>query len=248
MRFIFLIYFLKLFNEARTYENVALNKTAGQMHTYLNSSQYGAARAVDGQKSDLSSSGEECAISGNHQSTADWWVDLGKVLSIHHVSIQYMTENLIWDETNGLPHYFLGFSLYMSNTTRKEDGIMCFRDTMYTIETIPNPLNISCRLYGRFVIYYNNRTNFPLPAGYTYTALNHLCEIEVYGCPDSSHYGENCSTPCHQNCLEGRCDVVDGSCLGCIPGYTGSTCDTGCNEYRKKVLPGTHPFMRKIYI
>lgn len=77
-------------------ENVALNKTAGQMHTYLNSSQYGAARAVDGQKSDLSSSGEECAISGNHQSTADWWVDLGKVLSIHYVSIQYMTENLIW--------------------------------------------------------------------------------------------------------------------------------------------------------
>lgn len=86
-----------------------------------------------------------------------------------------------FNETNGLPHYFLGFSLYMSNTTRKEDGIMCFRDTMYTIETIPNPLNISCRLYGRFVIYYNNRTNFPLPAGYTYTALNHLCEIEVYG-------------------------------------------------------------------
>lgn len=54
------------------------------------------------------------------------------------------------------------------------------------------------------------------------------------GCPDSSHYGENCSTPCHQNCLEGRCDVVDGSCLGCIPGYTGSTCDTGCNKYFKK--------------
>lgn len=69
----------------------------------------------------------------------------------------------------------------MSNTTDKEDGILCFRDTMYTIETIPNPLNISCRLYGRFVIYYNNRTNYPFPEGYTYTALNHLCEIEVYG-------------------------------------------------------------------
>lgn len=87
----------------------------------------------------------------------------------------------ITDATNGLPNYFLGFSLYMSNTTRKEDGIMCFRDTIYTLETIPNPLNISCRLDGRFLIYYNNRTNSPLPAGYTYTALNHLCEIEVYG-------------------------------------------------------------------
>lgn len=76
-----------------------------------------------------------------------------------------------------------------------------------------------------------------------------MCYLRLStGCPDSSHYGENCSTPCHQNCLEGRCDVVDGSCLGCIPGYTGSTCDTGCNKYFKKVLSGTHPFMRKIYI
>lgn len=59
-----------------------------------------------------------------------------------------------------------------------------------------------------------------------------MCYLRLStGCPDSSHYGENCSTPCHQNCLEGRCDVVDGSCLGCIPGYTGSTCDTGWNKY-----------------
>lgn len=75
-------------------ENVALNKTAGQQVTYNNNAKFGAERAVDGQKSDLSSS--QCAISGNGQLTADWWVDLGKVLSIHHVSIQYMTENLIW--------------------------------------------------------------------------------------------------------------------------------------------------------
>lgn len=76
-----------------------------------------------------------------------------------------------------------------------------------------------------------------------------MCYLRLStGCPDSSHYEENCSTPCHQNCLEGRCDVVDGTCLGCIPGYTGSTCDTGCNKYLKKVLPGTHPFMRKIYV
>lgn len=49
------------------------------------------------------------------------------------------------------------------------------------------------------------------------------------GCLNVSYYGENCSTPCHQNCLKGRCDVVDGTCFDCIPGYTGSTCDTGCN-------------------
>lgn len=77
-------------------ENVALNKPAGQQYTYGNIPQLGAERAVDGQKSDLSSSGGQCAISGGGQSTADWWVDLGKVLSIHHVFIQYMTGNMMW--------------------------------------------------------------------------------------------------------------------------------------------------------
>lgn len=54
------------------------------------------------------------------------------------------------------------------------------------------------------------------------------------GCPNVSYYGDNCSTPCHQNCLDGRCDVVDGTCVGCVPGYTGSMCDTGCKWYWKE--------------
>lgn len=64
---------------------------------------------------------------------------------------------------------------------------------------------------------------------------NHFPLIHQFtGCPNASYYGDNCSTPCHQNCLEGRCDVVDGTCLGCILGYTGPTCDIGWNTLFNK--------------
>lgn len=87
----------------------------------------------------------------------------------------------ISDRYNSYASEFFGFSLFISNTTTKEDGIMCFRDTSYTVETIPNPLNISCRLNGRYIIYYNNRTNPPFPADYRTNALCELCELEAYG-------------------------------------------------------------------
>lgn len=176
----------------------------------------------------MSISGGQCTVSSGGYSTAEWRVDLGGVLSIHHIFIQHRTDFRVWDETNILTSYLLGFSLYVSNTTVKEDGILCFVDKLYTRKTIPNNFNISCRVNGRFVIYYNNRTQLPLPDGYSVSAESDLCEVEVYGCPNSSYFGDNCSKPCHQNCLDGRCDVVDGTCLGCIPGYTGPTCNTAC--------------------
>lgn len=46
-------------------------------------------------------------------------------------------------------------------------------------------------------------------------------------CPSPGYYGENCSTPCPENCLDGVCDTVNGTCYDCIDGYSGSECSKG---------------------
>ncbi|XP_078330368.1 uncharacterized protein LOC144624439 [Crassostrea virginica] len=196
----------------QAYENLALHKPAWQSSTWRPSFpglSYTADRAVDGQYTG------PCAESGVGQTTVEWRVDLGAVKNIHHVLINH----------NGWPSgWALGFSVYISNTTNKEDGVLCFRDTNYTRATIPNPVNITCPYHGRYVIYYNNRTHPPYPEGYRpYTVIG-LCEVEVYGCRSLRNYGENCSLECPQTCQDGNCDIVEGTCLACRPGFIGPRC------------------------
>nr|XP_034322207.1 uncharacterized protein LOC105345149 isoform X3 [Crassostrea gigas] len=221
-----------LFSFGSMYENLALNKPSWQRYPYPNVP-WGADRAVDGRYVDLYGFGGQCVLSDNGESTAEWRVDLGGVLSVHYIFIQYRADNVAWDTNNGYTSRFLGYSVYISNSTNKEDGVLCFKDLTYTAATIPNPTNITCITHGRYVIYYNNRTNPPYPAGYDPYAFNELCEVEVYGCPVTGYYGEDCSLRCPQNCQEGHCHIVDGTCLGCVPGYTRARCDTECtnNKY-----------------
>ena len=67
-----------------------------------------------------------------------------------------------------------------------------------------------------------------------------ICVIAVYwtkflfpltGCPSLGFYGERCSLECHKNCF---CHIIDGNCLGCIPGYYGDNCSLECPQNCQK--------------
>nr|XP_022308884.1 cell death abnormality protein 1-like isoform X1 [Crassostrea virginica] len=214
------------------YDNVALNKPTYQQHRYFGLSEdlVNANNAVDGLKSNLSVWGGQCVISGNKMQTATWWVNLTSILSIHHITIYYRTGNVEWGTHNGFTGRFLGFSVFVSNSTDTSDGTLCFKDTNFTLKTIPPVLNITCLLHGQYVIYYNERLpGITYPDGYSTYAYNELCELEVYGCPEPGYYGSNCSVPCPDpNCR--YCHLDTGTCQICEPGYEGHRCESECQH------------------
>lgn len=58
-----------------------------------------------------------------------------------------------------------------------------------------------------------------------------LCGFIIYcyqkGCSTPGVYGGQCNKPCPENCQERRCDSINGTCLGCTPGWMGDSCTTG---------------------
>lgn len=112
----------------------------------------------------------------------------------YHSSIFFLLKILLWiftvvfslislfvDETNGHLHRLLGSSVYVSNTTDKEDGSICFYDNeFYTPSTIPEIPTINCKMHGKYVIFYNERKQGQ-PSYYYPAAFVELCEFEVYG-------------------------------------------------------------------
>lgn len=59
---------------------------------------FDASNAVDGLKTDMSAFGGQCAISANYKKTATWWVDLGSIQNIHHITIYPRTDNKAWSK------------------------------------------------------------------------------------------------------------------------------------------------------
>ncbi|XP_048749278.2 multiple epidermal growth factor-like domains protein 10 [Ostrea edulis] len=220
---------LIIYTEA--YENLALNKPAWQEHVWPEEpfdKDWEAGKAVDGLYTDRSAGGKQCTISGPGQTTATWRVDLGSVVSISHIDIYYRKEK---DPSPGrYPSRLAGFFLYVSNTTTKHDGHLCFHEIQNVTGTPIENQIISCSVHGRYVIYYNERTpGVSYPSYYSQYAYNELCEVEVYGCPDPKYYGENCNQTCPGGCQDKWCDVIRGYCMNCIPGYQGPRCSQACD-------------------
>ncbi|XP_061167279.1 multiple epidermal growth factor-like domains protein 6 [Saccostrea echinata] len=215
------------------YDNLALGKPAYQDDEwpYEVRDLWGAQNAVDGYYRDRSAFGYQCTISKNHKWRATWRVDLLSIVSISHINIYFRTDNR---PSPGLRiDRFGGFFLYVSNTTSKDDGHLCFHYVESGYESRSEDKRINCSVQGRYVIYYNERRpGVKYPSYYSKYAHTDLCEVQVWGCPNDLYYGENCTKPCPSNCQGRRCDIITGECLGCAPGYRGPRCSQMCEDQR----------------
>ncbi|XP_052696235.1 multiple epidermal growth factor-like domains protein 11 [Crassostrea angulata] len=218
---------LCLLTVSQAYVNVALNKPAYLQYPY----RWDASNAVDGRKSDLSSGGGQCAESMYAQ-TATWWVNLTTIHSIHHITIYFNTDNKPLGPSNWFTKFFLGFSVYVSNTTDRLQGTLCYKDDNFTLDTIPAVFTTTCPVHGQYVIYYNERLpGVTYPRGYSGNVATALCEVDVYveRCPVAGYFGSNCSVPCPDvNCQ--YCHIETGTCQGCKPGYKGHRCEITCQR------------------
>lgn len=77
---------------------------------------------------------------------------------------------------------YLGFSVYVSNTTDILHGRLCFKDDIYTKSTFPSAFTTDCFVHGQYIIYYNERiSGVDYPDDYLSVVRIALCEVEVYG-------------------------------------------------------------------
>ncbi|XP_052693345.1 uncharacterized protein LOC128171591 [Crassostrea angulata] len=198
------------------YVNLALSKPTYQYPESVNYST-NSTNAVDGQKSDLNLFGGHCSIT-NKGKNATWWVNLTSIYSIHDIRVYYRNDSN-WGFRAKIQS--LEFSLYVSNTTEKSDGVLCYTDHNFTVDAFPEVLDTPCPVNGQYVIYYNERLpniTYPYPHFYDYVRIL-FCEVEVYGCPVPGYNGDDCYISCSDpDCRKSH--VKTGTCQGCDSRYT----------------------------
>lgn len=77
---------------------------------------------------------------------------------------------------------FSGFSLYVSNTTERHSGYLCYKNGP-DLGLPPLDFNTNCIVHGRYVIFYNERlpgTQYPIGFS-THGVITELCEVTVTG-------------------------------------------------------------------
>ncbi|XP_061170697.1 receptor-type tyrosine-protein phosphatase alpha-like [Saccostrea echinata] len=52
-------------------------------------------------------------------------------------------------------------------------------------------------------------------------------KLHLPGCTKGT-YGNLCNIHCSKHCQENKCNIINGTCLGCIPGWSGKFCQTPC--------------------
>ena len=58
----------------------------------------------------------------------------------------------------------------------------------------------------------------------------------VSGCKTSGVYGNSCQERCPTHCRDNVCHIQRGTCFGCKPGWTGTTCMTRMIGIKKKIV------------
>ncbi|XP_061185164.1 platelet endothelial aggregation receptor 1-like [Saccostrea echinata] len=119
----------------------------------------------------------------------------------------------------------------MSNTTKKEDGSLCYKNDL---DLPPLDFNTTCVGYARYIFYFNERLpGVSYPSWYEMRSYTELCEVVVLECPSES-YGLECKYQCSSHCLNGvTCNHVTGQCEnGCAAGWTGTQCNKTCHAGR----------------
>ncbi|XP_062573665.1 protein draper-like isoform X3 [Saccostrea cucullata] len=226
---IFLLLLLKQLAHTSGYDHLSFNKTTEHSQNYNNCylakycDIYHSRNAVD-------RNNDTCTrtrpIEPSNWSNQTWWyVDLGGIYNVYKVNIIFR----LYEPRRELSQRgrFAGFSLYLSNSTNIDEGLLCYKDGP---DLPPLDINVTCSGHARYVFYYNERLpGVKYPEGYQMLSYTELCEVIVLGCR-SGVYGENCNLQCSENCFGEMCDIVNGTCYSCKPGWKENFCGQECTS------------------